>query len=61
MYLDAMSIFLLQITYSHVIYFCKLFSCSSKLIHTLSASKRRPIDLQKVPFKTLTNALLKSN
>ena len=25
------------------------------------ASKRRLIDLQKMPFKTLTNALLKSN
>ena len=40
---------------------CKLFSCGSKPIHALLASKRRPIDLQKVPFKTLTNALLKSN
>ena len=40
---------------------CKLFSCGSKPIHALLASKRRLIDLQKVPFKTLTNALLKSN
>ena len=40
---------------------CKLFSRNSKPIHTLLASKKRPIDLQKVPFKTLTNALLKSN
>ena len=40
---------------------CKLFSCDSKPTHALLASKRRPIDLQKVPFKTLTNALLKSN
>ena len=40
--------------------FCKLFLCSSKAIHALLASKRRPIGLQKVPFKTLTNALLKS-
>ena len=41
-------------------FFCKLFSYSSKAIHALLASKRRPIGLQKVPFKTLTNALLKS-
>ena len=41
--------------------FCKLFSHTSKPKHTLLASKRRPIDLQKMPFKTLTNALLKSN
>ena len=41
--------------------FCKLFLCSSKAIHALLASKRRPIGLQKVPFKPLTNALLKSN
>ena len=40
---------------------CKLFLSSSKLIHALLASKRRPIGLQKMPFKTLTNALLKSN
>ena len=40
---------------------CKLFSYTSKPIHALLASKRRLIDLQKVPFKTLTNALLKSN
>ena len=40
---------------------CKLFSYTSKPIHALLASKRRPIDLQKVPFKRLTNALLKSN
>ena len=40
---------------------CKLFSCGSNPIHALLASKRRPIDLQKMPFKTLTNALLKSN
>ena len=31
-------------------FFCKLFSCSSKPIHALLASKRRQIDLQKVPF-----------
>jgi len=42
-------------------FFCKLFSYSSKAIHALLASKRRPIGLQKVPFKPLTNALLKSN
>ena len=40
---------------------CKLFSYNSKPIHALLASKRRLIDLQKVPFKRLTNALLKSN
>ena len=40
---------------------CKLFSYGSNPIHALLASKRRPIGLQKVPFKTLTNALLKSN
>ena len=40
---------------------CKLFSYNSKPIHALLASKRRLIDLQKVPFKTLINALLKSN
>jgi len=40
---------------------CKLFSYTSKPIYALLASKRRLIDLQKVPFKRLTNALLKSN
>ena len=40
---------------------CKLFSCSSKPIYALLTSKIRLIGLQKVPFKTLTNALLKSN
>ena len=40
---------------------CKLFLCGSKPTHALLASKRRLIDLQKVLFKTLTNALLKSN
>ena len=40
---------------------CKLILCSSKPIHALLASKRRLIGLQKMPFKTLTNALLKSN
>ena len=40
--------------------FCKLFSYTSLPIHALLASKRRLISLQKVPFKTLTNALLKS-
>ena len=40
---------------------CKLFSCGPNPIHALLASKRRLIDLQKMPFKTLTNALLKSN
>ena len=40
---------------------CKLFSHTSIPTHALLASKRRLIGLQKVPFKTLTNALLKSN
>ena len=56
-----MSIRLLQTNHSHIIRICKLFSCNSKPIHALLASKRRLIDLLKVPFKTLTNALLKSN
>ena len=56
-----MSICLLQTIHSHITGICKLFLCDSKLIHALLASKRRLIDLQKVPFKTLTNALLKSN
>ena len=55
------SICLLQTIYSHTIDFCKLFSLNSKPTHALLASKRRLIDLQKTPFKTLTNALLKSN
>ena len=29
---------------------CKQFSCISKLIHALLASKRCPIGLQKMPF-----------
>ena len=56
-----MSIRLLQISYSNFTDICKLFSYDSKPIHALLASKRRLIDLQKVLFKTLTNALLKSN
>ena len=56
-----MSIRLLQTIHSHITGICKLFSYDSKLIHALLAPKRRLIDLQKTPFKTLTNALLKSN
>ena len=56
-----MSIRLLQTIHSHITGIYKLFSYDSKPIHALLASKRRLIDLQKVPFKTLTNALLKSN
>ena len=41
--------------------FCKLFSYTSLPIHALLASQRRPIGLQKVPFKALINALLKSD
>ena len=40
---------------------CKLFSYNSKPRYALLASKRRLIDLQKTPFKPLTNALLESN
>ena len=40
---------------------CKLFLFSSKPIHAPLASKRCPIGLQNMPFKTLTNALLKFN
>ena len=56
-----MSIRLLQTIHSHITGICKLFLYDSKPIHTLLAPKRRLIDLLKVPFKTLTNALLKSN
>jgi len=35
-------------------FICKLFSYSPKPIHALLASKRRPIDLQEVPFWRLT-------
>ena len=56
-----MSIRLLQISYSNFTDVCKLFSCGSKPIYALLASKRCPFGLQKVPFKTLTNARLKSN
>ena len=55
---DTMSICFLQITYSYIAGVCKLFLCSSKPIHALLASKRRPFGFLKVPFKTLTNALL---
>ena len=40
---------------------CKIFSHALKPTYGLLASKRRPIDFEKVPFKTLTNALLASN
>ena len=56
-----MSIRLLQTIHSHITGICKLFLCDYKLIHALLASKRRLIGLQKMPFKPLTNALLKSN
>ncbi len=61
MQIDTMSFSILQATYYNNNAICKLFSCNSKPIHALLASKRRLIDLQKTPFKTLTNALLKSN
>ena len=61
MQIENLSIRILQTIHSHITDICKLFSYNSKPIHGLLASKRRLIDLQKVPFKTLTNALLKSN
>ena len=61
MQIDTMSFSILQATYYPTNATCKLFSYSLKPIHALLASKRRLIDLQKTPFKTLTNALLKSN
>ena len=61
MQIETLSIRILQTIHSHTTDICKLFSCGSKPIHALLASKRRLIELQKVPFKTLTNALLKPN
>ena len=61
MQFETMSFCLLQATYYHTNATYKLFSYTSKPTHALLASKRRLIDLQKTPFKTLTNALLKSN
>ena len=61
MQIETLSIRILQTIHSHITDVCKLFSHDSNPIHALLASKRRLIDLQKVPFKTLTNALLKSN
>ena len=55
-----LSVFYKQLI-SLLVEICKLFLCSSKPIHALLTSKRRLIDLQKMPFKSLTNALLKSN
>ena len=49
-YIDTMSISLLQTTYYHIDGICKLFSHDSDSIHALLASKRRLIGLQKVPF-----------
>ena len=61
MQFETMSFCLLQATYYYTNATCKLFSYTPRPIHALLASKRRLIDLQKTPFKTLTNALLKSN
>ena len=61
MQIETLSIRILQTIHSHITDICKLFSYNSNPIHALLASKRRLIDLQKTPFKTLTNALLKSN
>ena len=59
MQIETQSIRILQTIHSHITDVCKLFSCNSKPIHALLGSKRRLIDLQKVPFCVLTNALLK--
>ena len=61
MQIETLSIRIQQTIHFHITDVCKLFSYDSKPRHALLASKRRLIDLQKVPFKTLTNALLKSN
>ncbi len=61
MQFETMSFSLLQATYYNINATCKLFLHTPKPIHALLASKRHLIDLQKTPFKTLTNALLKSN
>ena len=50
MRIDMISIRLLQTAYLHITDTCKQFSDNSKAIHALLASKRRLIDLQKVPF-----------
>ena len=60
MSLDTKSICLHKQLIPLLLEVCKLFSCSSKPIHALWASKRRPFGLQKVPFKTPTNTLLMS-
>ena len=59
MQMDTMSFSTLQATYYHTNATCKLFSYTPKPKHALLASKRRLIDLQKMLFKPLTNALLK--
>ena len=61
MQFETMSFCLLQATYYNINATCKLFLYTPKPTHALLASKRRLIGLQKTPFKTLTNALLKSN
>ena len=45
MKIDTMSVRPRITTYSHIRDVCKLFSCVSKAIHGLLASKRRLIDL----------------
>ena len=61
MKIDAISIRFYKQVISLLISACKLFSLRSKTTHALLASKRCLIGLQKVPFTTLSNALLKSN
>ena len=47
---DRVFIHILQTVYSNITTICKLFSNDSKPRHALLASKRRLIDLQKMPF-----------
>ena len=50
MWTGRVFIHILQTVYSNITIICKLFSHDSKPRHALLASKRRLIDLQKVPF-----------
>ena len=47
--------------FPHQLRFVNYFHVAQNQYMLFLASKRRLIDLQKMPFKTLTNALLKSN
>ena len=61
MQFETMSFSLLQATYYNINATCKLFLHTPKPIHALLASKRHLIDLQKMLFWSVTNALLKTN